>query len=202
MPRRKDFSGSDTVARIQGRDAVLIESLVHAYTRHLYNACLGMGFDPHAAGELAQDVWITFYEKAPGFEGRSHVRTWLFGILHNKALERRRQRSHLDLDEITERQVDERFDGAGSWRSPPVSPEQFVLALETEKLLERCLDNLSENQRMAFVLKEVEEFTSKDICNVLGVTLTNLGALLFRARNRLRECIESAHGEKSGPRKK
>ena len=201
MPRRKDFAGTDIAGKIQGRDAALIEALVRAYTRHLFNACLGMGFDPHAASELAQDVWITFYEKAPAFEGRSHVRTWLFGILHHKAQERRRQRNHLDLDEMTERQVDERFDGAGSWRAPPVGPEQFVLALETEKLLERCLGNLSENQRMAFVLKEVEDFGSQEICNVLGVTLTNLGALLFRARNRLRECIESAHGERSGRKK-
>ncbi len=44
---------------------------------------------------------------------------------------------------------------------------------------------------MAFILREVQEFESKEICKILEVTVTNLGVLLYRARNRLRECLEA-----------
>ncbi len=46
-------------------------------------------------------------------------------------------------------------------------------------------------QRMAFVLREVEDLSTVEICKILDVTRTNLGVLLYRARNRLRECLES-----------
>ena len=44
---------------------------------------------------------------------------------------------------------------------------------------------------MAFVLREVEELTTEEICNVLEITPTNLGVMMYRVRNRLRECLEA-----------
>ena len=54
-----------------------------------------------------------------------------------------------------------------------------------------CLDEVPDRQRLAFVLREVEGFETEEICNILQVSANNLGVLLFRARNRLRECLES-----------
>ena len=76
------------------------------------------------------------------------------------------------------------------WIKPPIDPEDFLLGSETLELIEKCLDGLPLNQRMAFCMKEVEEHESPEICKILGVTVTNLGVLLYRARNRLRECVE------------
>jgi DNA-directed RNA polymerase specialized sigma24 family protein len=58
------------------------------------------------------------------------------------------------------------------------------------KLISDCLELLPLNQKMAFNLKEIEEEMTEEICNILSVSATNLGVLLFRARNQLRECIE------------
>ncbi len=54
-----------------------------------------------------------------------------------------------------------------------------------------CLDRVPTNQRMAFVLREIEGMDAQEICNILEVTRTNLGVLLHRVRNRLRECLEA-----------
>ncbi|MBI5177723.1 MAG: hypothetical protein HZA04_00505 [Nitrospinae bacterium] len=89
----------------------------------------------------------------------------------------------------------DRFDAAGHWVKPPLGPEAFVLAAETGAILRQCLDTLTLSQRAAFVLKEVEGEASTDICNILEVSVSNLGVLLYRARNRLRECIESKYAE-------
>ncbi len=53
-----------------------------------------------------------------------------------------------------------------------------------------CLETLPAVQRIAFHLREIEEITTPEICKKMAVSTTNLGVLLFRARNRLRECIE------------
>ncbi len=52
-----------------------------------------------------------------------------------------------------------------------------------------CLDDLPTAQRAAFSFREVEGLTTSEICKILGVTSTNLGVMLYRARNRLRECL-------------
>lgn len=61
-----------------------------------------------------------------------------------------------------------------------------------------CLESLPDRQRVAFALREVEGFDTEDVCNILEVTANNLGVLLYRARNRMRECLESKGIERSG----
>lgn len=180
---------------VRRRDGAAIERLVRAYTAPLRRAALGMGFDAETAEELAQDTFITFYDKAPGFEGRSSFWTYLYAILYRKGMEKRREyakmRKHDPIDDV----MADRFDASGHWVKPPVGPEEFVLAAETAENLRQCLEVLPLSQRTAFMLREVDDLESKDICNVLEVSATNLGVLLFRARNRLRECLEKKYGE-------
>ena len=187
-----NFSTSDFLNRIQSRDTVAIELLVRTYTESLYKGALGLGFDVNSAEELVQSVWTTFFDIAHGFQGRSHVRTFIFGILYNKASELRREnKRHNGNSESIDDVFESKFSPEGSWVKPPIDPEQFLMASETMDLIIKCLDNLPLSQRMAFCLKEIDDHGSNDICNILNVTVTNLGVLLFRARNKLRECIES-----------
>ncbi len=168
----------------------LSEPLVREYTAALFKGALGLGFLEQGARDLVQSVWVTFFEIQSKFEGRSHVRTFLFGILYNKAREKRREDKRLIPDEDIEQLVDSHFDERGRWRSPPLDPEKFLQAAQTMKLIEECLDGLPLAQRMAFCLREIDEHGTSDICKILDVTVTNLGVILFRAKARLRECIE------------
>ena len=185
-----DFRSSEFVERLINREPNAIESVVRAYTEHLYKGALGLGFDSNTAQEVVQSVWVTFYYVVPNFKAKSHVRTFLFGILYNKASEQRREQKKSSNHDPIEDVVESRFDSNGKWVRPPIDPEKFVIATETMALIEGCLDGLPITQRMAFCLKEIDDHDSQDICNILNVTVTNLGVLLYRARNRLRECIE------------
>lgn len=190
-PLSTTFSSPEFLEQLRVRAPSAIEQVVRAYTEHLYRAALGMGFDQVNAREIVQNVFATFFESVIKFEGRSHVRTYLFGILYNKVSETRREDQKIDQTDPVEDVLERRFNSHGQWIKPPVSPEQFILATETMGLIEKCLEELPSQQRLAFYLKEVDEESSHDICNILGVTVTNLGVLLYRARNRLRECIEA-----------
>ena len=179
------------VAGIRAGDQEILGQVVSTYLRQIERAARGAGLNPHQAEEVAQATFVTFIETAHRFEGRSKVRTWIFGILFRKLQEARRgfakDRKMDDIDEVFEA----RFDHTGHWSSAPAAPDAHLDSAEALGEVEACLETTPERQRLAFVLREVEELTTAEICNILGVTSTNLGVMLFRARNRLRECLES-----------
>jgi len=168
----------------------LTEPLVHEYTEVLLKGALSLGFPVDEAKDLVQSVWLTYFSKPSNFEGRSHIRTFLFGILYNKAREGRRKDRRLVTDEHIEQLVDSHFNEKGRWSAPPIDPEQFLQASQTMELIEDCLNCLPLKHRMAFCLREIEEEATSTICKILEVTTTNLGVMLFRAKARLRECLE------------
>ncbi len=178
-------------SRIQTGEPQALRAVVHAYLGQILRAARGAGLSPEQAEEVAQETFTTFIQKSKNFEGRSHVRTWLFGILYKKITEARR---HLQrtapLEEIDE-VVEKRFDSMGSWVHPPRPVDERLYSAEIGDLIEDCLEVVPDQQRMAFVLREVEGFATEELCKILGVTRTNLGVILYRVRNRLRECLGS-----------
>ncbi len=171
---------------------------MRAYLPQIHRAARGAGLTPDQAEEVTQDTFRTFIESAARFEGRSHVRTWLFGILYRKVAEARRglgrDRQLEPLDEVFE----SRFDPGGRWIRPPRAADQDLLAKEIRREISNCLDAAPTRQRMAFLLREVDGFPTPEIGKILGVTDNNLGVMLHRLRNRMRECLE-AKGVKGSP---
>jgi RNA polymerase sigma-70 factor (ECF subfamily) len=181
----------ELVAGIRAGDPVAQSRVVEAYLPQVLRASRAAGLDGATAEDVAQSAFLTFFEKAETFEGRSQLRTWLFGILYRKIHEaRRRGRRETPTGEI-EAVVDRRFDQRGNWVHPPEGVEEVLEGAEVREAIEACLEGVPTQQRMAFVLREVEDLTSEEICKILSVTRTNLGVLIFRARNRLRECLEA-----------
>ena len=177
--------------QIRAQDPEALQLVVQAYLGQILRAARGAGLAPERAEEVTQATFTTFIEKASRFEGRSHVRTWLFGILYKKIAEERRQLSRdQQMDEIDE-VVEQRFDASGNWVNPPQPVDVQLYASEIRDLFEDCLEAVPTQQRMAFVLREVEGFGSDEICKILDITHTNLGVLIYRVRNRLRECLEA-----------
>ena len=92
-----------------------------------------------------------------------------------------------------------RFDGPhdrwpGGWEEPPRpwegAPEERLLSGETLSEVSRAIDELPASQREVIVLRDVEGWTSREVCNVLGITETNQRVLLHRARSKVRRALE------------
>lgn len=180
----------EIVAAFRAKNWTALEGLVKQYTEILLKGALGLGFRNQQADDLVQSVWITFFEVIPNFEGRSQVKTFLYGILINKARELRRENKKNDnLDPIDE-VMTERFSEQGAWIKPPISPDRFVESVQSLQMIQDCMEHLPVNQRAAFCFREIDDLEMPEICKILDVSNTNLGVLLYRAKNRLRECIE------------
>lgn len=168
----------------------VLEKAVHEHAGVLLRAALGLGLSPADAEELVQASFVAFLKASERFEGRSSVRTFLIGILYKKALEHGRRKAREIAVEPDDALFDSRFGPWGHWARPPQGPDQEADAEEAARLIGGCLDGLPDLQKAAFQLKEVEGESNASICNILGIESTHLRVLLFRARNKLRECLE------------
>lgn len=185
------FDDPEFAARVRARDPDTTRDVVQAFAAQILRAALAAGLARSEAEDVAQATFMTFIQTAPRFEGRSHVRTWLFGILYKKIAEAHRERARNRATEDIDQVFESRFDAAGSWSRPPRPADADVQNREIRERITDCLDAAPPKQRMAFILREVEGFGTQEICKILEVTGTNLGVMLYRVRNRLRECLEA-----------
>lgn len=186
----KSALDSDTLALLRQKDPELLAKVVSQHARPLFRACRGMDFSREEAEDLTQEVFTTFMETLDRFEGRSQVRTWLFGILYRKVQERRRsvrrERQNDSIDDVLE----SRFDHRGNWSRPPIELHRLVESKELGRKIQECMEHLSGMQRDVFVLRDIEEIETDAVCKILNITRTNMFVLLSRARSSLRECLE------------
>lgn len=188
--RDEPFESPDLAAAVRSGDASALAAIVERYLPQIFRAARGSGLGAEEAEEVAQETFKTFLEIAPQFEGRSKVRTFLFGILYRKISEARR-RWHKDTrHDLIDDVVESRFSADGRWSRPPERADQRLRSREIRRALEECLEASPPNQRMAFYLREVEGLATPELCGILDVTANNLGVLLYRLRNRTRECLE------------
>jgi RNA polymerase sigma-70 factor (ECF subfamily) len=191
VPEHPSRISERDLALLHRRDAEAVRRVVEALAPAMYRAARGMGFGRTDAEDLVQDVFATFLTSLDRFEGRSQVSTWTFGILHRKAQERRRalarEQTQDPIDDVFEAQ----FDESDSWAAPPVDLERLVASTELGAAIEHCLEELPAPVREVFVLREMQDLDTREICKILGRTVTHIGVQLHRARARLRACLET-----------
>jgi RNA polymerase sigma-70 factor, ECF subfamily len=184
-----DFSDPEFLARLKGRDRSALTELVEAYLPQLIRAGHGMGFAREECEDLAQSIFVAVIESLPQFQGRSHIRTFLFGIFYHKVSEHLQEKQKAQENDPIDELVESEFDAGGNWRQPAADIEKQLLG-QAGRIIQHCLETIPRAQRIAFYLREVLEMKTPEICKKMGISASNLGVLLFRARNRLRECVE------------
>jgi len=185
-----NFSDSHFLQRLRAQDATAFEQLVHAYNDHIYKAGFGMGLSREDSREVCNSTWLTFFEVVPRFEGRSHIRTFLFGIFYNKVAEFKRSffrfKNHEPIDDV----MQARPDDSGHWRPLSEMPAVAVEWGDTINNIEDCMEKLPQMQKAVFTMKVVMQEDADTICNTLEISSTNLRQLLYRGKNGLRECLQ------------
>lgn len=154
------------------------------------------------AEDAVQEALVGALKNASSFGRRSALKTWVFAILKNKIADglRKGQRlveaSRLLRDDEDDKDPDGLFDSTGHWRPEerPASWTQPMEAVKNEhfwRVFETCLHGLPENQARLFMMREFLELDSHEICETLNITTSNLHVMLYRARLRLRKCLEN-----------
>jgi RNA polymerase sigma-70 factor (ECF subfamily) len=151
----------------------------------------------HAEAEDAvQETLVAAIRGIETFAGGSSVRTWLTGILKHKIIDSMRKSARaqsLDQHEASAQDMDGFFLADGHYADKPADwgdPEQALSQRRFFEVMEQCMASLPKVTAQAFAMREVMGLDTKEICATLRITDSNCWVLLYRARMRLRECLE------------
>jgi RNA polymerase sigma-70 factor (ECF subfamily) len=165
----------------------------------LYRYALTRVRHEEVAEDLVQETLLAAVRTHEKFGGRSSERSWLVGILKNKICDyfRKlgRETNFTDLEPLGDEPADG-FDGEGSWiheRAPSdwkPEGEEAMKRAEFWQALQSSLSELPERVASVFIMREMDEIPSKEICETLKISEANLWVMLHRARLALRQSLE------------
>ena len=169
-------------------DVYAYNTLVLHYQDSVYNVAYRVMGEPAAAADATQEAFISAYKALRRFRG-GNFKAWLMRIVTNACydeLRRRKRRPQTSLDEI----VDE-FESSPlliSENSP--GPEEHRQQVEMMEAIQRCLDDLPDDQRTAAVLCDVEGYDYNEIADIMSTSLGTVKSRISRARSKLRDCLQ------------
>jgi RNA polymerase sigma-70 factor (ECF subfamily) len=196
------------VAALRARDEAAFAELIERHHTSLVRLAMSFVSSRAVAEEVAQEAWIGVLKGIDRFEGRSSLRTWIYRILTNTAKTRAQREARsipfasLGGDGEDGPAVDpDRFlpaddaRWAGHWASAPRRwddlPEARLLGGETQDVIRQAIERLPHNQGEVIRLRDVEGFSSAEVCELLSLSEANQRVLLHRARTKVRAALEN-----------
>lgn len=196
------------VAALKAGDESVFASLVAQYGASMLRVASMFVSTRAVAEEVVQETWIGVLRGIDRFEGRAALKTWIFRILTNTAKTRGQREGrtvpfsslaepgdetdYVDLDRFTH---EGRYPGHWDFNARPRSwesvPDERLVAAETLARIKAAIDELPPRQRTVITLRDIDGWSSEEVCNVLELSETNQRVLLHRARSYVRNALES-----------
>jgi len=189
---------------IRSGDEASFEALIGRYHGPMMRLAMTYLRDRSAAEDAVQETWLTCIKTLDRFEGRSSLKTWIFGILLNVARSRRRKESRIlpftslfrrDAGDGRGATVDpSRFGSDGMWSAHPNNwsnvPETKLLDRETIDHVRAAIEALPDKQREVVILRDVAGLDADEVCGLLSISAANQRVRLHRGRALVRKMLE------------
>jgi RNA polymerase sigma-70 factor (ECF subfamily) len=201
-------SEASLIAALRAGDQSAFTLVVDTYHARMMRVARAYIMDPAVTEEIVQETWLRVLRSIDRFEARSTLKTWIFRILVNTALNWvTRERRSTPFSRLAVQDADsqasvepQRFQPAeaalwpGHWNSFPAvwstMPETRLLAGETLDHIRAAIDGLSTGQKIVVTLRDVEGWSADEVCNTLRISESNQRVLLHRGRSRVRRTLE------------
>lgn len=184
------------ITELQKGSQSAFRHLVESFQNKVFNTVLSIVQNNEEAEDVAQEVFIEIYESVGKFKGESKLSTWIYRIATTKALESHRKKKAVkrfafltslfgENDEIVHHPVE--------FEHPGVVFENK----ERAKILFVHINQLPDNQKVAFTLCNVEGLSYQEISEVMQLSLSSVESLLFRAKTNLRKPLKDHYMNQS-----
>ena len=179
---------SELLRRMRGGDSHAFAALMRQNNRRLYRLARGILHDEHEAEDAVQEGYLRAFAHLASFKGEATLATWLARIVVNEALGRlRRRRPVSDINSLADSLAsDAPADGTGAL---PASPEQLAARQEIRRAIEHAVDTLPTPFRAVFVLRAIEQLSTKETADLLGIPEETVKTRFHRANRLLREML-------------
>jgi RNA polymerase sigma-70 factor (ECF subfamily) len=176
------------ISQIKKGDERAFSKLVQRYEQTVWGFAFKLCRDKEKAEESFQDTFVNVFRKIDQFDGRSKFSTWLYSIVANNCLMKRRRRKIEDLlesldeppdteDETVQRQL-------VAWDDTPV---EKLLHGELKEQLDAAIQKLPDDYRVVFVLRDLEQRTAEETSKITGLSVPAVKSRLRRSRIFLRQ---------------
>src|SRR6266850_780020 len=181
------------ISRLRARDLSAFEELVALFERPVYALCFRLLGDSEEARDAAQETFLKVYRGLGGFRGEAGLKTWIYRIAINQAMNqkrwwRRRKREETISLDITRGQSDttigNSLPGHGS------SPEAQAISSERERNVMRALGEIKDEYRIALMLREIDELSYEEIAQTLSISIGTVKSRIARGREELRRRVK------------
>ena len=178
--------------RLRDRDERAFRELLESHRDRVFNITFRMLGNRHEAEDVAQEVFITVFKTIDNFREESKFSTWLYRVTVNhcknriKYLARRHDKSRDELDDTTDT---DGVNGAVA-APPPRAPDSALQGQQMELLLQQAIESLDEDQRIVVVLRDVEDLSIEEICEITSLPDGTVKSRLHRARAELRKKLQ------------
>jgi RNA polymerase sigma-70 factor (ECF subfamily) len=176
------------VLRAQAGDTGAFDELVRRYTSIVYRILYKILRHDEDTQDALQDTFVSAYRALPRFRQDARFSTWIYRIATNAALMKARARKTnlVSLDHPTEDP-----DAQNAWELPDWSatPDEEIMTSETRRIMEDAIQALPPEQRAAFVLHDIQDLSSAETAQAMGITVSAVNSRLHRARVFLRDRI-------------
>ena len=181
------------LTRLRARDERAFEELVGSYGDRVFSLVLRMVGNRAEAEDIAQEVFVTVFKSIETFRGESRFSTWLLRIAANHSKNRikylaRRSTDKNGLDGAPEASLADQ--GKAPVQAHFDAPDAMLEAAEMETLMQEAIATLDEEHRLLIVLRDIEEMSYEEICEITGLPEGTLKSRLHRARMALKEHLE------------
>ncbi len=190
------------IERLIARDERAFNELVQAYEQRVFRLLFRMLGRRDEAEDMAQEVFVQVFKAIGQFRGESKLGTWIYRVAVNlcknriKYLSRRHTGEEDELEPAAERAP--LNEGKGVTLGESSRPDHVLEGLEVERVVKDCIAALDPDFREVLVLRDVEDLTYEELCEVTGLPDGTVKSRLHRARSMLRQAVERRLGDKIG----
>jgi RNA polymerase sigma-70 factor (ECF subfamily) len=191
------FDEAALVARTRSGDTDAFGELVMRYENKIYRLAKNITQNDQDAEDVLQDAFLKAFEHLDTFQGNSKFYTWLVRIAVNEALMRLRKRKgdrSVPLDEPIDTGEEMVNREIAVWAD---NPEQQYSRDEYQDILNQAVESLKPDFRIVFTLRDIEELSTEETAEALGISIPAVKSRLLRARLALREKL-TRHFKRKG----
>ena len=183
------------IEQLRNGDRGAFNRLVEEYKDVILNVCYGFVKNADEAEDLTQEVFVEVYKTITRFREQSSLYTWIYRIAVSKSLDTLKRKKSVKRAAFFEKRV--RSDSADleMEQTPSVvlNPEAALEQKQQRLFINHCLNQLAENQRVAFVLSQQNGMSYREIAEIMGKSLSSIESLVHRAKTNLRKIMEESY---------
>ncbi len=179
---------AELVARARAGEALSFERLVNRYERRIYRLARNITQNHEDAEDVTQEAFLNSFKHLAEFEGNSRFYTWLVRITVNQALMKLRKRrpNQVSFDSAVENDEDLLPREVEDWGP---SPEEQYNQKQLAAILSEAIALLEAPFRLVFQLRDVEDLSTLETAQALGISVPSVKSRLLRARLKLRKYL-------------